>query len=55
MSLFFECFNYITIIMLTSTPWLLLLFINLLLFFEQIDQVSLATMGFECFKYFKIM
>ncbi len=50
MTLFSICLNYITIIMLTSTPWLFFYNINknnflFFYFFEQIDLVSLMTMG----------
>jgi len=51
MRLFSICFNYIIIVMLTSTPWS---FIYFLLLFEKIDQMSLKIMGF-CFHFPKVL
>jgi hypothetical protein len=50
MSLFKYLKNYITITMLTSTPWSLLFFLRKLfiyLFFEQTNPMSLTTMGYS--------
>jgi hypothetical protein len=55
MPLFSICLNYITIIMLTSTPWLLFIIyiyiILLLVYFGQADPMLLMTMDF--FSFFK--